>query len=144
MNSSVDSTSVLPTQEDFDAIWKATLDYVDGWYSGDVERMRRCLHPDLVKRTVARDPDRGTWVLNRHTSAEMMVAFTEEGGGTGVPESHRLYQITIVDIFKHISMVKCVSPQYVDYIQMANIDDRGWLIVNVIWELREGEVEPNR
>jgi hypothetical protein len=27
------------------------LDYIEGWYAGDAERMARSLHNDLVKRT---------------------------------------------------------------------------------------------
>lgn len=141
MKDTVDSAGMIPRQEDFDAIWQATLDYVDGWYNGDAERMRRSLHPELVKRTIERNMDRGKMQLRQPTTAEMMVAFTEEGGGTEVPEQERVYQLTIVDIFRHIAMVKCVSPKYVDYLQLANFGDRGWLIVNVLWEQREGEIE---
>lgn len=141
MDNLIETASALPSQEDFDAIWKATLDYVDGWYNGDAERMRRCLHPDLVKRTIERDMESGELQLRCPSTANMMVTFTEEGGGTEVPEPERLYQLTIVDIFRHIAMVKCVSPQFVDYLQLANFGDRSWLIVNVLWELREGEIE---
>ena len=141
MEQSMDSVGRIPRQEDFDAIWQATLDYVDGWYHGDAERMRRCLHPDLVKRTIERDVESEELQLRRPTTADMLVAFTEEGGGTEVPEPERLYQLTIVDIFRHIAMVNCVSPHFVDYLQLANFGDRGWLIVNVLWELREGEIE---
>jgi Putative lumazine-binding len=28
----------------------AVLDYVEGWFDGNAERMERALHPDLVKR----------------------------------------------------------------------------------------------
>lgn len=141
MEQSMDSVGAIPPQEDFDAIWQATLDYVDGWYQGEAERMRRCLHPDLVKRTIELDKDHGELQLRRPSTAEMMVAFTADGGGTEVPEAERVYQVTIVDIFRHIAMVKCVSPHFVDYLQLANFGERGWLIVNVLWELRKGEME---
>ena len=36
-------------------IEQACLDYVEGWYTGDVERMKRALHPDLAKRRARRD-----------------------------------------------------------------------------------------
>lgn len=141
MEQTMESASTIPRQEDFDAIWQATLDYVDGWYNGDANRMRRCLHPELVKRTLKWDRKSGDLVLGAPSSADMMVAFTEEGGGTAVLEPERVYQVTIVDIFRHIAMVKCVSPLYVDYLQLANFGDRGWLIVNVLWEYREGLYE---
>lgn len=141
MEQSMDAGGPIPRQEDFDAIWQATLDYIEGWYNADAERMRRCLHPDLVKRTIEWDKDQGGLQLRHPTTVDMLVGFTEEGRGTEVPEPERLYQVTIVDIFRHIVMVKCVSTQFVDYLQLANFGDRGWLIVNVLWELREGEIE---
>ncbi|MDX2438456.1 MAG: nuclear transport factor 2 family protein [Acidobacteriota bacterium] len=46
---------------DDEAAIKATaLDYLEGWYSGDAERMERALHPDLAKRIVRVDPE-GRW-----------------------------------------------------------------------------------
>ena len=33
-----------------DQITAAALDYVEGWFDGDTDRMRRALHPDLAKR----------------------------------------------------------------------------------------------
>ena len=35
------------------AIRTAIMDYVEGWYEGDAERMNRCLHPRLAKRAAA-------------------------------------------------------------------------------------------
>ena len=40
---------------DEDAIVRCTLDYFEGWFDGDPERMRRALHPDLAKRSPARE-----------------------------------------------------------------------------------------
>ncbi len=33
----------------------AALDYIDGWYAADGERMERALHPELAKRNVSSD-----------------------------------------------------------------------------------------
>ena len=38
---------------DHEQIRATVADYIEGWYSGDVARMDRCLHEDLVKRTAA-------------------------------------------------------------------------------------------
>lgn len=34
------------------AITQTALDYLEGWYAGDGERMERALHPELAKRIV--------------------------------------------------------------------------------------------
>jgi hypothetical protein len=47
-----------PTHERVKAeIRQTTLDYIEGWYNGDPERMERSLHPDLAKRIVVPNPD---------------------------------------------------------------------------------------
>ena len=41
-----------------DQITAAALDYVEGWFDGDADRMRRALHPDLAKRRLRADGGR--------------------------------------------------------------------------------------
>src|SRR5215207_8801778 len=43
------------TAADTTAIRAAALDYAEGWYAGDADRMARALHPELVKRIVVGD-----------------------------------------------------------------------------------------
>jgi hypothetical protein len=38
------------------AIRQPALDYIEGWYEADAERMERALHPDLAKRIVRTNP----------------------------------------------------------------------------------------
>ena len=35
------------------AIRQTALDYIEGWYEGNAERMERALHPELAKRDCA-------------------------------------------------------------------------------------------
>ena len=41
------------------AIRATALDYVEGWYAGDADRMARALHPELVKRILVSDTATG-------------------------------------------------------------------------------------
>src|SRR5688572_31146080 len=40
------------TAADSAGIRQAALDYIEGWYEGNAERMERALHPELAKRIV--------------------------------------------------------------------------------------------
>ena len=40
----------MATVTEHELVVQAALDYFEGWYAGDVARMDRALHPDLVKR----------------------------------------------------------------------------------------------
>ena len=115
------------------AIRATALDYIEGWYTGDAERMERALHPDLAKRIVWR---RGGEEDLGHMTAAELVGATASGGGARIPEGERQRDVTILDIFRDTAVVKIVARDWVDYLQVAVWHDR-WVIVNVLWELKE-------
>jgi hypothetical protein len=45
------------SKEDTLAIKKATLDYIEGWTTGNVERIQNSVSPELSKRRVAASGD---------------------------------------------------------------------------------------
>lgn len=117
-------------------IRQAALDYMQGWYEADVERMRRCLHPDLAKRRIVRDAQTGEERL-RHVSQHLIVDLTQQGGGRDdVPADKRSYDVAILDICGDIASVRADSYQYVDYLHLARSQGK-WLIVNVLYLLKD-------
>jgi hypothetical protein len=132
------ASSMLMPLPERDAIIKTCLDYAEGWYTGDVTRMQRSLHPDLVKRTLDRDPDQNTWQLTPARNAEYMVSLTREGGGSALAEPRRVSEVTILDVYQRTASVKVISHEYVDYLHLAKFE-QGWMIVNVLWEYLDGE-----
>ena len=58
-------------------IQQAALDYMQGWYEGDAERMRRSLHPELAKRAILSDPQTGAERFH-HLSQQQMVTKTAQ------------------------------------------------------------------
>lgn len=121
------------------AIRQTCLDFLEGWYTGDAERVARSLHPELVKRSVMPNSE-GTWILRRSVSRAQMVEWARQGGGSEVAHEDRVYEITIDRLFRHIATVSAVSAQYVDFLHLAKVE-KGWVIVHDLWELREGLLE---
>ena len=70
------------------AIRQAALDYIEGWYEGNAERMERALHPELAKRIVAADRQSGRSRLDAMTAAEL-VAAAGRGGGSRTPRERQ-------------------------------------------------------
>jgi len=83
-----------PEPADIAAITAIARDYIEGWLDGDEERMRRCLHPDLVKRTIYHEPERDDWRLGRTADAAMMVGWTRGGEGQTAVAHERIFEIT--------------------------------------------------
>ena len=120
------------TAADSSAIRAAALDYIEGWYEGDAERVERAVHPDLAKRLVFRFPD-GDEVTE--TSAKDLIKQTERGGGSGTPEEERRTDVGILDIFERAASVRVDATGWIDYMHLAEVDGR-WVIINVLWETR--------
>ncbi len=120
--------------EDAAAIKQTALDYIEGWYEGNAERMERALHPELAKRIVQTDPANNRSRLGQ-MSAMTLVQGTRNGGGKQTPKEKQQKDVTILDVFENAACVKVVASDWVDYLQMAKWNGR-WVIVNVLWELK--------
>lgn len=120
------------SDEELQAIRASALDYGEGWYEGNAERMERALHPELAKRMVFTDPRRGGSRLSQQ-SAMTLVQNTRKGGGSKSPVKDRGSEVEILDVFENAASVKVTGPEWVDYLHMAKWNGR-WVIVNVLWE----------
>jgi hypothetical protein len=134
LSMTANGSGYIITEKDVEAIKKASLDYIEGWYEGNAERMERALHPDLAKRGVFVDKKTGKIVM-RSVGAEDMVKYTKTGTGKS-PEKKEKVKLTILDVYTNTACVKIISPDYVDYLHLARYED-GWAIVNVLWEMNQ-------
>ena len=119
------------------AIRQTALDYIEGWYEGNGERMERSLHPDLAKRIVITSRQNNRSRLDQ-MSALSLVQATRAGGGRETPRERQQKDVTILDIYENVASVKVVASDWIDYMQMARFNGR-WVIVNVLWEMKPRE-----
>jgi hypothetical protein len=110
------------------AIERAARDYVEGWYEGSAERMRRALHPELAKRSVAKG-EAGTTL--RSVTA---VALIDGAKARPLAPGQRV-TVEILDVHGPLATVKIASPLFVDYAHMA-LWNGEWKVLNVAWERR--------
>jgi hypothetical protein len=116
------------------AIRTTALDYIEGWYQGNAERMERALHPELAKRIVNVNPQNGRHSLGQQ-SAMTLVQGTRRGGGKDTPAAEQRKDVKILDVFGNTASVRVDAGGWVDYLHVARWQGR-WVIVNVLWELR--------
>src|ERR1700730_1857272 len=121
------------TPADSAAIKQTALDYIEGWYEGNADRMEKALHPELAKRIV-RTNQEGNSRLDQ-MSAMSLVLGTRRGGGKNTPKEKQQKDVTILDVFENAASVKVVASDWVDYLHMAKSNGK-WVIVNVLWELK--------
>ena len=129
----VDSQAQTAEDADKTAIRQTALDYIEGWYEGNAERMERALHPELAKRIVRTSPE-GRSRLDQ-MGAMTLVQGTRRGGGKETPKDKQQKDVTILDVFQNAASVKIVASDWIDYLHLAKFNGR-WVIVNVLWELK--------
>ena len=113
--------------QDEQAIRATALDYIEGWYNGDADRMDRALSSELAKRRIVSGDE--IW----HVDRDWMVAATREGRGRIENPGSGRRDIALLDVSKTIASVKVVSEKYIDYLHLAKVDGQ-WRIVNVVWD----------
>ena len=122
------------TAADSAGIRQAALDYIEGWYAGDADRMTRAVHPELAKRIVRTDPKSNRSSLGQ-MGAMTLVNSTRMGGGKQTPEAQRRKDVRILDIYQGAAVARVDASTWVDYLELARWNGQ-WVIVNVLWELR--------
>ena len=119
--------------EDRQRIVESATDYIESWIAGDGDRMARCMHPELVKRSLEPDPQTGGCKVETLTRAEMVA---ETAAGEGAVDAGP-YQVAVLDAYGDLATVSVLSAAYMDYLHIARCGE-AWLIFNVLWQPRVG------
>jgi hypothetical protein len=117
------------------AIRATCLDYFEGWFDGDVERMDRALHPALAKMAIGQGPDRSD-APNLDTK-DTMVEATRAGIGRRRDRPNRGIRIDVTAVSGDIASAVIHSAVYVDFVLLYRTRD-GWKITNALWQWAPG------
>ncbi len=106
------------------------LNYIEGAYSGNAERMEQALHPELTKMLLNHDRATGEPSLYK-MGASNLIEGTRTGQGNLDPERRNI-EVDIFDISHDMALVKVTSAMYIDLLQIAKVNGK-WKIINVLW-----------
>jgi hypothetical protein len=119
--------------DDAAAVERASLDYLEGFYEGDAEKLRRSVRPEVTKygfwRESADQDYSGTAM-----SFDQMIAFADrvrETGDTAAADAPK--EVIILDVQDQTATTKVVAWWGTDYLQLAKYEGR-WQIIHVIWQ----------
>lgn len=121
--------SVNPRPAGHTDVVNTILDYFEGWFDGDAERVERALHPLLCKRSIAEDG-----VAIHTLTADRMVDAARRGAGRGESREDNAIEITVDDVHGPIANATVRSAVYREYVQLVNTQG-GWKVVNTLWTL---------
>jgi len=126
------------TKEDSLAIKKAITDYIEGWATGNVERIQTAVSPELSKRRVAAS---GGIVFAQDMSRSLLCV-SALGNASGVrmqdltPGKELVPELKILDIEGTNASAKTWNVKYgfFDYLHLSKAGGK-WMIVNVLWDM---------
>jgi len=129
--------AVALADEDQQAIRAVALDYAEGWYGGDRQRLQQSLHPALAKRRYAAD-DAGQMRLDEMDATRLLAA-NHPDNAEHYATAPRRADVVILDGFGHIASVKLVMDGWIDYLHVVRDGNGRWRIINVLWDVPPGD-----
>ncbi len=126
-------TAGAVTAQDHAAVERAALDYLEGFYEGDVEKIRRGVHPDVVKYGFFL-PRGSAEYGGEPMSFEQMLEYAR-----GVLEAERFpppsapKEVRILDVMDQTAAVVVTAWWGSDYMHLARYDGE-WKVIHVLWQ----------
>jgi hypothetical protein len=112
------------------AVEAVVRDYIDGWHTGDAQRMDHSLHDDLVKRSINKEAG-APGALSPVTKTQM-VQFTRDGGGRS-PDADA--DVVVHHVEGDIASAQVATEEYLDYLHLAKTNGT-WRIVHDLFRQR--------
>ena len=109
----------------------AALDYLEGIYNAEPDRIRRSVHPTLVKRGFSRQAGSGAYTESPMTFEQLLkVAETwnrEKKRDTSIKD------VKVLDVLDQTAVAQVRAAWGVDHMLLAKYDGR-WQIVQILWQ----------
>lgn len=129
---------IAQSEADREAIKRTALNYAEGWYEGNAEKMESSLSPDLAKRIVRTNPQ-GQSGLGQMTALSL-VQGTRTGSGKSTAKEEQQKDVSILDVFGTAATVKLEMRDWIDYMHIGKMNGK-WVIINVLWETKPRKEE---
>jgi hypothetical protein len=117
--------------DDREAVRLAALDYVEGIYNVQPERIERSVHPTLVKRGFYKKDAAGPYVESPMTY-EQLVRLAANWNKEGKRDTS-IKQVTVVEVLDQTAVAKVTAMWGIDYMLLGKYDGK-WKIVQILWQ----------
>lgn len=110
---------------------RAAMDYLDGFYEGDPDKLRRSVSPDVVKYGYYRE--NGHYEGTPMSFAQMIEFANNVRTRGNFPAADAPKRVEILDVLDQTAVAKVFAWWGSDYLAMAKVDGR-WMIAQVLWQ----------
>ena len=122
-----------PSPADREAVRRAALDYLEGFYEGDSAKIVRSVRPNVRKVGYFTPRGATAYEAEEMSYAEMIgYANTFKKNGRTTPATAPR-EVTVVEVNDQTATAKVVAWWGIDYLHLARYNGK-WMIVNVMWQ----------
>jgi hypothetical protein len=118
---------------DREAVRQAALDYVEGIYNAQPERLERSVHPDMIKRGYFRKQGAAEFSFEPMTRAQLITLSANWNKDKKRPIDTYPKEVVVFDVLNQTASAKVTAMWGVDYMHLAKHDGR-WKILNIVWQ----------
>jgi hypothetical protein len=116
---------------DRDAVRQAALDYVEGIYTVQPDRIKRSVHPTLVKRGFYKK-DAATPYAEMPMTFDQLVTLAGSWNKEGTRNTS-VKEVAVLDVLDQTAAAKVTASWGVDYLLLAKYDGT-WKISQILWQ----------
>lgn len=120
-------------QTDKEQVEAAILDYVEGIYEVQPERIKRSVHPELVKKGFWRPKDQAAYKDESVMTFDELVDLAGKWNAKGWLPKDAPKVVEVYDVQDKTAVGKLTAHWGTDYFHLAKYGDR-WMITNVLWQ----------
>jgi len=116
------------TSDAASAVRATVTNYIQGYFTGDAQRMEQTLHPRYLKHVI-----HGDIPMREKTGADMMKDVRRDGP-PNMPAASKTQEVTVLDIVGDMASAKLVTSGWTDYMTHLKLYGE-WKILSVVQEI---------
>ena len=125
------TSSAQSAADDREAVRLAALDYVEGIYDAKPDRIKRSVHPSLVKRGFYKK-DAAAPYVDMPMTYEQLVELAATWNKDGKRDTS-IKEVAVLEVLDQTAVAKVTAMWGIDYMLLGKYDG-GWKIVQILWQ----------
>lgn len=116
-----------------EAVRRAALDYLEGFYEGDSSKIARSVRPDVRKAGYYKGRDATSYTAEEMPFADFLSYVRNFRSNNRTTPATAPREVIVGEVNDQTATAKVVAWWGIDYLHLAKYDGT-WMIVNVIWQ----------
>jgi hypothetical protein len=125
-------TSTFAQTTDRELVYAAVEDYVDGLYLAQPDRIKKSVHPELMKKGYWKKKDQNTYDYDGQMTFDQLVELAGKWNAKGWLPKDAVKKIEIFDVQDQTASAKLTAHWGTDYFHLTKLDGK-WMIMNILW-----------